>query len=113
MNQEIISLLNAALECSVYVSPRDPGLTYEELAIIIGTRAGYLEGEVNYALLHVGIRPLAWRVPSPQPSRRAPPLERARGAPHTVPPSSSDKSCSSLSPAINVWSRSSWISDLA
>jgi hypothetical protein len=35
------------------------------------------------------------------------------GRPHTVPPSSSDRSCSSLSPAINVWSRSSWISDLA
>jgi hypothetical protein len=55
MDQEIISLLKAALECSVYVSPRDPGLTYEELATI-GTTAGYLEGEVNDALRHVGSR---------------------------------------------------------
>jgi hypothetical protein len=55
MNHEIIALLKAALECSVYVSPRDPGLTYDELAII-GTTAGYLEGEVNDALRHVGSR---------------------------------------------------------
>jgi hypothetical protein len=55
MNQEIIALLKAALECSVYVSPRDPGLTYEELTII-GTTAGYLEGEINDALRHVGSR---------------------------------------------------------
>ena len=67
MNQEIVSLLKAALECSVYVSPRDPGLTYEELAII-GTRAGYLEGEVNDALLHVGIR--FWGVPRIVPSEQ-------------------------------------------
>jgi hypothetical protein len=55
MNQEIIALLKAALECSVYVSPRDPGLTYEELTII-GTTARYLEGEINDALPHVGSR---------------------------------------------------------
>ena len=55
MNQEIISFLKAALECSVYVSPRDPGLTYEEF-VIIGTTAGYLDGEVNDALRHVGSR---------------------------------------------------------
>jgi hypothetical protein len=53
MNQEIISFLKAALECSVYVSPRDPGLTYQEL-VIIGTAVGYLDGEVNDALRHVG-----------------------------------------------------------
>jgi len=54
MNQEIISLLKAALECSVYVSPRDPGLTYQELAEI-AKRAGYLDGEINDALPHAGI----------------------------------------------------------
>lgn len=67
MNQEIISLLKAALECSVYVSPRDPGLTYEELAII-GTRAGYLEGEVHDALRHVGIK--FWGVPRIVPAEQ-------------------------------------------
>jgi len=49
MNQEIVALLKAALECSVYLSPRNPGLTGEELAEI-GTKAGYLAGEVNDAL---------------------------------------------------------------
>lgn len=54
MNQEIVALLKAALECSIYVSPRDPGLTFQELAEI-AKRAGYLEGEVNDALPHVGV----------------------------------------------------------
>ncbi len=54
MNREIVSLLNAALECSVYVSPRDPGLTYQELGEI-AKRAGYLDGEINDALPHVGV----------------------------------------------------------
>ena len=53
MNQEIVALLKAALECSIYVSPRDPGLTYQELAEI-AKRAGYLEGEINDALHHAG-----------------------------------------------------------
>jgi hypothetical protein len=53
MNQEIVSLLKAALECSIYVSPTDPGLSYVELGEI-ATRAGYLEGEINDALRHVG-----------------------------------------------------------
>jgi hypothetical protein len=49
MNQEIVALLKAALECSIYVSPLDPGLTYSEL-LEIGKTAGYLEGEINDAL---------------------------------------------------------------
>lgn len=53
MNQEIVSLLKSALECSVYLSPRDPGLTYEEL-IEVAKRAGYLDGEINDALRHAG-----------------------------------------------------------
>jgi hypothetical protein len=67
MNQEIISFLKTALECSVYISPRDPGLTYEEL-VIIGTTAGYLEGEVHDALRHVGIR--FWGVPRIVPAEQ-------------------------------------------
>src|ERR1700691_3165408 len=53
MNQEIISLLKAALECSVYISPCDPGLTFQELAEV-GKRAGFLEGEINDSLRFAG-----------------------------------------------------------
>jgi hypothetical protein len=52
MNREIISLLKAALECSIYISPRDPGLTHQEL-LEIGERAGYLDGEINDSLRNV------------------------------------------------------------
>jgi hypothetical protein len=49
MNQEIISFLKAALECSVFVDPVDPGLTVEEL-VEIGKRVGYQQGEIGDAL---------------------------------------------------------------
>ena len=67
MNQEIISFLKTALECSVLVDPLDPGLTFQELSEI-GKRAGYQDGEINDALPHVttaffGVRKL---LPSPQ-----------------------------------------------
>jgi hypothetical protein len=46
---EIHELIKAAVECSVYISPNDFGLSREELAEI-GKRAGYLEGELSDAL---------------------------------------------------------------
>jgi hypothetical protein len=46
LNQELISFLRAALECSVYVAPLEPGLTYEEL-LEVGKRAGYQPGEIG------------------------------------------------------------------
>jgi hypothetical protein len=49
MNQEIVSFLKTALECSVLVEPLDPGLTFDEL-IEIGNRAGYQNGEINDAM---------------------------------------------------------------
>jgi hypothetical protein len=52
MNQEIVGFLKAALECSVLVSPLDPGLTATEL-LEIGKRAGYQSGEINDALRSV------------------------------------------------------------
>ncbi len=52
MNREIISFLKAALECSVFVAPLEPGLTYEEL-IEIGKRADYQPGEIGDALRFV------------------------------------------------------------
>ena len=44
--QKIQSLFHAALECSFYVSPNDPGLTYDELAEV-GRRTGLQPGEIS------------------------------------------------------------------
>ncbi len=44
--QEIEKLLNVALECSIYLAPREPGLTHDELEDI-GKRAGFLKGEIE------------------------------------------------------------------
>ena len=52
MNQEIISFLKMALECSVLVDPLNPGLTVQELSEI-GKRAGYQEGEIRNSLRYV------------------------------------------------------------
>jgi hypothetical protein len=55
MDQKVSSFLKAAIECSVYISPLEPGLTYDELHEV-GKRVGYLQGEINDALLKTGIR---------------------------------------------------------
>ncbi len=47
--QEVIAIANAALECSVYVAPREPGLTHAELFEVCG-RLGYEKGEVGGVL---------------------------------------------------------------
>jgi hypothetical protein len=52
-NQEIVSLLNAALECSIFLSPTDIGLSYDEL-LELGRRAAYQEGEIGDAARQVG-----------------------------------------------------------
>lgn len=54
MNQDIISLFKAALECSVFLSPLEPGLTFDELREL-GRRAGYQPGEINDVVTKVGI----------------------------------------------------------
>jgi len=43
MNQEIITFLKAALECSVFLDPTDPGLSYEEI-LEVGKRVGWQPG---------------------------------------------------------------------
>jgi hypothetical protein len=53
MNQEIVSLLQAALECSIFLDPTDPGLTYQEV-LEVGKRAGYQAGEVEDAVSRAG-----------------------------------------------------------
>ena len=65
MNQEIISFLKTALECSVLIDPLEPGLTYDEI-VEAGRRAGYQEGKINDAVRFVtthsfGVRKLLMR----------------------------------------------------
>jgi hypothetical protein len=50
--QQVAAFLRAALECSVYVAPTDPGLSTSEL-FEVGKRAGYQEGELGDALPRV------------------------------------------------------------
>lgn len=52
MNQEVVSFLKNALECSVLIDPVDPGLTFQEL-VEICKRVGFQEGEINDALPYV------------------------------------------------------------
>ncbi len=49
--QEVQQLLNAALECSVFFAPREPGLTYQELTEF-GQRFGLQQGEIGDAMRH-------------------------------------------------------------
>jgi hypothetical protein len=51
-HQPVTNFLRAALECSIYHAPTDPGLTYEEL-IVAGERADFMPGEINDALPHI------------------------------------------------------------
>jgi hypothetical protein len=53
MNQEIIKLLQAAIECSVFLNPTEPGLSYDEI-LEVGKRAGFQPGEVGDAASHAG-----------------------------------------------------------
>lgn len=47
--QELPNFLKAALECSVFADPLNPGLTFIELKEV-AKQAGYLDGEVNDAI---------------------------------------------------------------
>lgn len=51
---QIVAFIRAALECSVYVAPALPGLTYLELTEV-GRRLGYQPGEINDALKQVDV----------------------------------------------------------
>lgn len=60
--QKLASFVQAALECSVFVAPTEPGLTVDEI-LEIGKRAGFLQGELGDAIAqlhtqrrHVGNR---------------------------------------------------------
>ena len=53
MQNEVLSLLRAALECSIYINPLEPGLFGSEL-VEIGKAAGFQPGEINDMLPQVG-----------------------------------------------------------
>lgn len=50
MNQEIADLIAAALECSIFLSPTDPGLDFEEM-MEVGRRSGFQDGEIRDAAM--------------------------------------------------------------
>lgn len=49
MQFKVVDFLNAALECSIYVSPTEPGLTEQEL-VQACLRMGYKQGETSDAI---------------------------------------------------------------
>ena len=51
-SQKVVAFIQAALECSIFVAPLEPGLSYDEI-VEVSKRAGFQEGEVNDALPHV------------------------------------------------------------
>jgi hypothetical protein len=48
-SQDLERFLRGALECSLYVAPREPGLTTDEL-IEVGRRVGFADGELRDAI---------------------------------------------------------------
>jgi hypothetical protein len=54
--QAVMKFVQAALECSVYLAPLDPGLTREEL-FEAGKREGYEPGEIGDSLQMIAAHP--------------------------------------------------------
>jgi hypothetical protein len=63
--QEVIRFIQAAMECSVYIAPTEPGLTYEEIVEACAA-AGFKAGEINDAFQRSNCRSVGSRrlVPS-------------------------------------------------
>jgi hypothetical protein len=53
--QEVIGFIQAALECSIYHSPTQPGLTYDEI-LEIGSRVGLQAGEIGDAVVQAATK---------------------------------------------------------
>jgi hypothetical protein len=51
MNLELKNFLLAAIECSVFLDPSDPGLTYDEI-LEVGQKTEYQAGEIGDAIHH-------------------------------------------------------------
>ena len=52
VSQELVSFIRAAMECSIFVAPLEPGLTHDEVMEVC-KRAGFQSGEINDALPQV------------------------------------------------------------
>ncbi|MDA9448259.1 hypothetical protein [Bradyrhizobium sp. CCBAU 21360] len=52
--QKVKKFIAEALECSVFIRPREPGLTFAEIKEI-GDRRGYREGEIGDAFVTMGL----------------------------------------------------------
>jgi hypothetical protein len=62
MNQEVIKFIQEALECSVFIAPKEPGLTFDEV-LEIGKKIGLQAGEIGDALpfaakVYIGVKML-------------------------------------------------------
>jgi hypothetical protein len=55
--QKVKKFIAEAIECSVFVNPREPGLTYDEI-LEVGARAGFKEGEIGDAFVTMGLHSL-------------------------------------------------------
>ncbi len=53
--QKVKKFVAEALECSVFVNPREPGLTFAEINEI-GARSGFREGEIGDAFVTMGLQ---------------------------------------------------------
>ncbi|MGC1779927.1 MAG: nucleotide-binding protein [Xanthobacteraceae bacterium] len=52
-SRKVESFFSGALECSIYLAPKEPGLTHDELQDV-GKKAGFLKGEIEDAITKVG-----------------------------------------------------------
>jgi hypothetical protein len=68
-SQDVIAFLRAALECSVYVAPLEPGLTYDEL-IEVGKRVNLQPGEIGDALPRVATQRFGGGRLQPEPQHQ-------------------------------------------
>ena len=64
--QRITNLLTTALECSFYISPKSPGLTYEEL-IVFGDKFGLGPGEIGDTMQQITTMCVGQKLIEPDP----------------------------------------------
>ena len=57
---QVVQFVQAALECSIYIAPKDFGLTYDEI-MEVGKRIGFQAGEIGDALQQIGAQQVTVR----------------------------------------------------
>ena len=66
--QQIVNLLTTGLECSFYISPKNPGLTYDEL-LAFGRHFGLEAGEIGDTMAQVTTLFFGQRIIQPDPNK--------------------------------------------